>query len=121
MASPVLFLEGNAVTTKKRNAQQRVQASEEKTAPKKAVKRTKNCKRYAKKRVAEEWPGIVDQLVNGAKSGSYNHAKLLVEVSGIKEEDMKPAKRGQSRLTKVLLKTLNEKEDEGKQKDSLRG
>jgi len=111
-----LFFEGNVVTTKKRTAAKKdeilQETVEKKAAPKKAVKRTKNCKKYAKKRVSEEWPEIVDELVKSAKTGSYNHAKLLVEVSGIKDEESKPARRGQSAVTKMLLKKLSEKEAE---------
>ena len=107
------------MATKKRTAQGRFASSDEderpKTAPKKsAAKRTKNCKRYAKKRVAEEWPEIVDGLVKGAKTGSYNHTKLLVEVSGIKDEESKPVRRGRGKLTKILMKKLSEKEAERK-------
>lgn len=88
--------------------------AEKKLVPKKkkAAKRTKNCKRYAKQQVSEEWPEIVKGLVTKAKHGSYNHTKLLVEVSGIKDEEVKPVRRGQSRLTKILLKKLGEKEAE---------
>lgn len=116
-ASPVLFFEGNAVATKKRDTQGRFAVPEEDekqqpVAKKKAAKRTKNCKRYAKKRVTEDWPGIVDELVTKAKAGSYNHTKLLVEVSGIKEEEVKPVKKGRSKLTNILMKRLTEKEAE---------
>jgi hypothetical protein len=111
-----LFFEGNAVATRKRTAQGRFAASDEdveqRPATKKKAKRTKDCKRYAKKRVSEEWPKIVDGLVEGAKTGSYNHTKLLVEVSGIKDEEKKPVRRGRSKLSKILMKKLTEKEAE---------
>ncbi|HXB61495.1 MAG TPA: hypothetical protein VNU94_01425 [Acidobacteriaceae bacterium] len=105
------------MATKKRTAKGRFAAADEdeerKSVPKKkAKKQTRNCKRYAKKRVSEEWPEIVDKLVKNAKTGSYNHTKLLVEVSGIKDEENKPVRRGRSKLTKILLKKLSEKEAE---------
>lgn len=109
-ASPVLFFEGNAVATKKDDGLP--EGAKKKAAPKKAVKRTKNCKRYAKQRVAEEWPEIVAGLVKNAKDGSYNHTKLLVEVSGIKDEEVKTARRGRSSMVEILMKRLTEKEAE---------
>jgi len=109
------------VGTKKRTATGQFAAPEDDAeqkpvAKKKAKKRTKNCKRYAKERVKEEWPEIVKNLVSKAKKGSYNHTKLLVEVSGIKDEDVKPARSGKSGLSKMLLKKLKEKEAENEQK-----
>jgi hypothetical protein len=116
-ASPVLFFEGNAVATKKRDAKGRFSTTDEDenqkpVAKKKTAKRTKSCKRYAKERVSEEWPEIVKKLVTKAKTGSYNHTKLLVEVSGIKDEESRPVRRGHSKLAKILLKKLSEKEAE---------
>jgi len=118
MRLPFCF-EGNEVATQKRTAEGKFASpdedAEQKTPPKKKKAKAKSCKRYAKERVAEEWPGIVDELVKSAKGGSYNHTKLLVEVSGIKDEDVKPARGGKSGLSKMLLKKLKEKEAESKQ------
>ena len=114
-----MFFEGNDVATQKRTAKGKFASpnedAEQKTPPKKKTAKTKNCKRYAKERVKEEWPAIVRNLVTNAKKGSYNHTKLLVEVSGIKDEEVKPARGGKSKLTKILLKKLSEKEAERKQ------
>jgi len=103
------------VGAKKRAARGRFAASgedtEQKPAPKKkTAKRTKNFKKAARMRVAEDWPEIVDELVTKAKKGSYNHTKLLVEVSGIKEEEMEPVRKKKDTMSKLLLKKLTEKE-----------
>ena len=111
-----MCFEGNGVATQKRTAKGRFAApdedAEQKSPPKKKKAKTKNCKRYAKERVTEEWPEIVKKLVTKAKTGSYNHTKLLVEVSGIKDEEIQRARRGGSAMTKLLMKRLSEKEVE---------
>lgn len=115
-ASPVLFFEGNAVATKKSTATKKADALledvKEETDPKKTAKRTKSFKKDARERAAEDWPEIVDKLVKKAKTGSYNHTKLLVEVSGIKDEEMEPVRKGRSTVSKLLLKKLREKKSE---------
>ncbi|HEY0306819.1 MAG TPA: hypothetical protein VGB94_01540 [Acidobacteriaceae bacterium] len=72
----------------------------------------KDCKLYAKQRMLEVWPGIVDKLVEQAEAGSYNHTKLLVEVSGIKDEDEMPPQRKPDSMMKILLKRLGKKAQE---------
>ncbi len=113
-ASPVLFFEGNAVATKKGAATKKAEAlpevGKEETAPKKTVKRTKSFKKDARECAAEVWPEIVTELVRKAKAGSYNHTKLLVEVSGIKDEEVQPVRRRRDTVSKLLLKKLKEKE-----------
>lgn len=114
------------MATKKRTARGRFAASDEdaeqKPAPKKkAVKRTKNFKKAARTRVAEDWPEIVDELVTKAKKGSYNHTKLLVEVSGIKEEEIEPVRKKKDTMSKILMKKLTEKEAGRKQASKIDG
>ena len=110
---PHLHLKGMTVVKTKRAKKKTralpVEAEELKAAPGAVVPRTKNCKGYAKRRVEEAWPEIVNSLVESAKEGKYNETKLLVEVSGIKDAK-KPAKRKSSGVAKMLLKKLSEKE-----------
>jgi hypothetical protein len=73
------------------------------------ISQARHCKSYAKKKIVQAWPTIVDQLIEKASGGSYNHAKLLVEVSGIQEDETKPVRKPDT-LVKILLEKLGEKE-----------
>ena len=83
----------------------------------------KNCKKYAKTAVRKDWPEIVDTLVKSAKRGSYNHTKLLVEVSGIKDEPVEAEPEGKREsVAKLLLEKLMEKSPEtAEQKTGTKG
>jgi hypothetical protein len=81
---------------------------EDTVASKKKSLKPKNCRRYAKECGSEAWPGIVEKLVKKAEEGSYNHTKLLVEVSGIKDEDKKPVRRKGDSVVRTLVKKLTD-------------
>jgi hypothetical protein len=80
-------------------------------ATKSAVKkkRTKNFRLDARRELAKAWELIVNVLISRTKEGSYNHAKLLMELSGVLDDEVKPARR-RSSLTQLLMKKLGEKE-----------
>lgn len=42
--------------------------------------RPAQCRRYMRKRLAEEFPGIVQGFLEGAKTGSCAHVKLVTEL-----------------------------------------
>jgi hypothetical protein len=90
--------------------QKPVEAAEETNgASNETIPQATKWKGYARKKTSEEWVGIVNKLVEQAKKGSYNHMKLLVEVSGIKDAD-KPAQKKRDGAAAILLKKLMEKE-----------
>ncbi len=47
---------------------------------KEAVLRPSQCRRYMRKRLAEEFRGIVQGFVEGARTGSCSHVKLVTEL-----------------------------------------
>lgn len=73
--------------------------------------RPRHCRTFAKKRVAEAMPELIDVLISKAKAGSVPHVKALVEISGLTQRDpaegKKPKRRGKSYMG-ALLEELGE-------------
>ena len=73
--------------------------------------RPRNCRTFARRRMAESLPEIVEALVDKAKGGSVAHAKALAELSGLtKAETVAPkaAKRRGKSFAGMLLEELGE-------------
>lgn len=74
---------------------------------KKPRTKPEECQDFAKVELAAAWPAIVRGFVHQAKQGSYNHAKFIVEFSGLKEERKKSRREATSRtLSQILMKQL---------------
>jgi hypothetical protein len=94
---------------------------EEKTKPEQAgpaavgAPRAKNCRAFARKRMAEEMPGIVSALIEGTKGGSVPHAKVLLELTGVTKDPPKPkvVKRRGKTLAGRLLEEIAEMKKQG--------
>lgn len=74
------------------------------------VKRVRDYKGHAKKKLSEAFPAIVGVLIERAKEGSLTHAKFLFEIGGVKDEHQ--SRGGQKRhpsLAEILLKELAER------------
>ena len=78
------------------------------------------CKDFTKKQVAAAWPKIVESFVEQAAKGSYNHTKLLVDFSDLKD-GMKKTRRGKKdkSLATILMDELEREKQSGK--DDARG
>ena len=77
--------------------------------PKKKLQ-PRTCRKFARVRVAEALPDILDCFVEKAKAGSVAHAKLLTSLGGLDGVE-KPAvrkPRGKS-MVALLLERLGEK------------
>src|SRR5258708_33787591 len=55
--------------------------------------RPKYCRTYARKRVAEALPEIVDAFAEEAKKGSVAHMKMLANLGGLDKGEMPAGKR----------------------------
>ena len=91
---------------------------EEESEPEKAAvgaPRAKNCRAFARKRMAEEMPGIVSALIEGTKGGSVPHAKVLLELTGVTKDPPKPkvVKRRGKTLAGRLLEEIAEMKKQG--------
>jgi len=79
------------------------------SAARKQRARPGECKRVTKEKMTDAWTMIVDELVVRAKMGSYNHTKMLVELSGINDEEAElPRERIQISLSEILKKELQQ-------------
>ena len=73
--------------------------------------RPKCCRTFARKRLAEAMPEIVEVLVNKAKGGSVAHTKALAELSGLNRREAeaeKPVRRRGKSFVGALLEELGE-------------
>lgn len=75
--------------------------------------RPKQCRSFAKKRMAEALPEIVERFVREAKQGSIPHAKALVALSGLDQVEApndgareRARDRKRRSLTEMLLQEL---------------
>jgi hypothetical protein len=75
--------------------------------------RPRYCRSYAKKKVAAALPLIAEAFLEEAKKGSIQHAKVLMQLSGldVKENPKNARPRGKS-LAGELLKELRKKPEE---------
>lgn len=64
--------------------------------------RPAQCRRYMRKRLAEEFPGIVQGFVDGAKTGSCAHMKLATELLGEPERVRSRRKGSAARLLELV-------------------
>ncbi len=78
-------------------------------------KNQKNLKRLTKTKAAEAWPNIMDTMVKKAKQGSVNHAKFLVDLGGLKDEEPQKQKPEKT-LSGVLLGAYKKKVSETAEK-----
>ncbi len=72
--------------------------------------RPRQCRNYARKRIAEAAPELVDVFMEKAKGGSVQHFKSLMELSGLTKAEVAPKvkqRRGKS-LAGRLLEELRE-------------
>lgn len=82
------------------------------SAARKQRARPGECKRVTKEKMTDAWTMIVDELVVRAKMGSYNHTKMLVELSGINDEEAElPRERIQISLSEILKKELQQQSE----------
>lgn len=70
--------------------------------------RPKQCRDFARRRMAEALPEIVERFVREAKLGSIAHAKALSALSGLDRPDLvvTPARRHRPGLSEMLLQEL---------------
>lgn len=75
--------------------------------------RPMHCRSFARRRMAEAYPEIVDRFIREAKQGSIAHAKALAALSGLDRPEAAqpgPALKGRARrrssLTKMLMDEL---------------
>lgn len=116
---PFSFLARGPVVQRERKRNERgwftpEAAGEEATEPVKGkpaavgAPRPRQCRAYARRRLAEAAPALVDALLKEAEGGSVQHLKSLMELSGItKEPAVAPVKR--RRRGKTLARQLLEK------------
>ena len=64
--------------------------------------RPAQCRRYMRKRLAEEFPGIVQGFLEGAKTGSCAHLKLATELLGEPERTRSRRKGSAAKLLEQL-------------------
>ena len=64
--------------------------------------RPAQCRKYMRKRIAEEFPAIVQGFLDGAKTGSCTHVKLATELLGEPEASRTPRKGSALRLLEKL-------------------
>ena len=67
----------------------------------KRVMQPAGCRSYMRKRLADEFPRIVEGFVEEAKKGSCPHVKLATEL-------LKPTRKGTTRRRGVLAKLLKD-------------
>ena len=91
-----------------------------KTVAVKKGPRPGQCRNFTKKQVAAAWPKIVESFVEQAAKGSYNHTKLLVDFSDLKNgiKKTRRGKKGKS-LATILMAELERQKQSGK--DDARG
>jgi len=72
--------------------------------------RPRYCREYARKRLAEAAPKLVDAFLERSIGGSVQHLKVLMELTGIAKEPVVPkvAKRRGKTLAAQLLEELGE-------------
>jgi hypothetical protein len=77
-----------------------------------------NCRSFAKRRVAEALPLIAEKFVEEAKKGSIQHAKVLMQLSGldVKENPKHVRPKGKS-LAGELLEALRKRQEERGQRE----
>lgn len=79
----------------------------------------KQCRTFARKKVAESLPDIVQAFVDEAKKGSIGHAKMLATLSGLDKDDkddksetrVAKRRRGKSAMA-LLMEAMNRKPEE---------
>ncbi len=74
--------------------------------------RPRYCRVFARKRMAEAMPEVVEALIGKAKEGSVPHTKLLAELSGFTRGEVTPkvVKRRSGMLAGMSLEDLGDDE-----------
>jgi hypothetical protein len=91
-------------------------AEEEMVESRVATPKPRYCRTFARKRVAEALPAIVEKFAEEAKKGSIQHMKILTKLGGLDQGEMpKPRKRRPKSIMAKLLEDLRKPmgEDEG--------
>ena len=67
----------------------------------KRIMQPAGCRSYMRKRLADEFPKIVDGFIDEAKKGSCTHVKMATEL-------LQPTRKGTTRKKSVLKKLLED-------------
>ena len=85
--------------------------------------RPSGCRRYARKKVAEAFDGILTKFTEEAKKGSVPHAKELLRISGLDKEE--PVRRGAQKpprsFAQLLMEELERDGDAAPKPDERQG
>ena len=66
--------------------------------------RPRYCRVFARKRIAEEMPTLIDMLLDQARQGSLGHLKVLVQLAGLDKGEVKPkVQRREKSLEAILM------------------
>ena len=66
--------------------------------------RPRYCRVFARKRIAEEMPQLVDMLLEQSKQGSLGHLKMLVQLGGLDKGEVTPkVQRREKSLEAILM------------------
>ena len=78
--------------------------AEEEKESRVATPRPRYCRTYARKRVAEALPAIVEKFAEEAKKGSVAHMKMLANLGGLDKGELPVVKkrRGKSVVRRLL-------------------
>ena len=89
--------------------------AEEEKESRVATPRPRYCRTYARKRVAEALPAIVEKFAEEAKKGSIQHMKILTKLGGLDQGEMPaPRKRRPKSIMAKLLEDFRKPQDEGR-------
>ncbi len=89
--------------------------AEEETESRVATPRPRYCRTYARKRVAEALPAIVEKFAEEAKKGSIPHMKILTKLGGLDQGEMSVVKKRRPKsIMAKLLEDFRKPQDEGR-------
>ncbi len=88
------------------------------------LRRPEQCRKFARRRMAEALPDIVDRFIREAKLGSIPHAKALAALGGLDKAESPiqttRAKRRRPGLTEMLMQELKRgREADGESSSAL--
>jgi hypothetical protein len=76
-------------------------------------KRVRNFRSYAKRRVSEDFPKIVDAMSKKSIEGSLAHTKYLFEIGGVKEEiESQTGDKHEPSLSELLIGEIKRRQTE---------
>ena len=89
--------------------------AEEEKESRVATPRPRYCRTYARKRVAEALPAIVEKFAEEAKKGSIQHMKILTKLGGLDQGETPVAKKRRPKsIMAKLLEDFRKPQDEGR-------